>query len=115
MSLRLYMDVHIPNAIADGLRRRGVDVLTAQEDASDTTPDSALLDRASSLGRVLFTYDDDLLVEAALRQVRGERFSGVIYAKVLEVSIGASVRYLELLAKVYDPEDVANIVTHLSR
>ena len=32
MSVRLYMDVHIPAAITEGLRLRGVDVLTAQED-----------------------------------------------------------------------------------
>ena len=31
MSVRLYMDVHVPLAITEGLRLRGVDVLTAQE------------------------------------------------------------------------------------
>ena len=32
MALALYMDVHIPAAITDGLRRVGLDVLTSQED-----------------------------------------------------------------------------------
>ena len=32
MSVPLYMDVHVPQAITDQLRRRGVDVLTAIED-----------------------------------------------------------------------------------
>ena len=32
MAILLYMDVHIPQAITDQLRRRGVDVLTAIED-----------------------------------------------------------------------------------
>jgi hypothetical protein len=34
VSLRLYMDVHTPLAITDALRRKGVDVVTAQEDGS---------------------------------------------------------------------------------
>ena len=34
MSLALYMDVHVPAAITRGLRRRSVEVLTAQEDGT---------------------------------------------------------------------------------
>jgi hypothetical protein len=30
--LRLYMDVHVKAAITAGIRRRGIDVVTAQED-----------------------------------------------------------------------------------
>ena len=29
--IKFYMDEHIPKAVTEGLRRRGVDVLTAQE------------------------------------------------------------------------------------
>ena len=32
MSIALYIDENVPRSITDGLRRRGVDVLTAQED-----------------------------------------------------------------------------------
>ena len=49
------MDVHISAAITEGLRLRGVDVLTAQEDGARRLPDPALLNRATELGRVLFT------------------------------------------------------------
>ena len=38
MAISLYMDVHIPQAITDQLRRRGVDVLTAQAAESGTYP-----------------------------------------------------------------------------
>ena len=57
----VYMDVHVPAAISAGLRRRGIDVLTSQEDGSDQWPDERLMERAAMLGRVLFTQDDDLL------------------------------------------------------
>jgi hypothetical protein len=46
MSLGLYMDVHAPRPITRGLRRRGVDVLTAQEDGAARAPDPELLRRA---------------------------------------------------------------------
>jgi Domain of unknown function (DUF5615) len=61
------MDVHVPSAITQGLRARGVSVVTAQEDRSDRLPDPALLDRATALGHALFTQDQDLLAEAARR------------------------------------------------
>ena len=64
MSVQLYMDVHVRRAITEGLRLRGVGVLTAQEDGAGDFEDPDLLDRATALGRVLFTQDDDLLREA---------------------------------------------------
>lgn len=57
MAVSLYMDVHVPRAIVEQLRRRQVDVLTAVEASADEIPDDELLHRASSLGRVIFTQD----------------------------------------------------------
>jgi hypothetical protein len=105
MPVALYMDAHIPRAVTVGLRLRGVDVLTAQEDKAATLADSQLLDRAASLGRVLFTFDDDLLVEATKRQAEGIRFSGVVYAHPMRVSIGTCIRGLEVIAKTTETAD----------
>ena len=60
MGLRLYMDHHVPRAITIGLRLRQVDVVTAFEERTHKLADSDLLDHATTLGRVLFTQDDDL-------------------------------------------------------
>ncbi len=76
-------------------------------------PDPDLLDRATALGRALFTQDKDLLAEAARRQRSGELFAGVIYAHQHAISIGQGVNDLELIAKVYDPVDLANQVVYL--
>ncbi len=100
------MDHHVPRAITNGLRLRGVDVLTAHEDRASEFRDPALLDRAAELRRVLFTQDDDLLMEATRRQRRGQSFHGVIYAHQLRVSIGACVRDLELIAEVGEPAEM---------
>ena len=80
MPSRLYMDVHVPAPVTEGLRRRGVDVLTSQEDGTRTATDAALLARAVELGRVLYSQDEDLLVLAAEWQTEGREFPGLIYA-----------------------------------
>ena len=113
MTIALYMDHHVPRAITTGLRLRQVDVLTAYEDNASSLDDPDLLDRASELGRVLFTMDDDLLVEAAARQNQGVAFGGVIYAHQLRISIGACVRDLELVARAGEPEDIRDRVLFL--
>jgi hypothetical protein len=107
------MDEHVHRAITAGLRLRGVDVVTAQEDGRRKTDDDLLLNRAGELGRVLFSQDEDLLAEAKRRQEQGIAFAGVVYGHQLRVTIGLCVRDLELLAKAGNPEDFANRVEYL--
>ena len=113
MTIALYMDVHVHRAITTGLRLRGVDVMTAQEDGRRTAPDNILLTRATELGRVLFSQDEDLLAEAKQRQIEDIPFAGVIYAHQLRITIGRCVHDLELIAKVAEPEEMANWVEYL--
>ncbi len=108
MSVILYMDVHIPRAISVGLRARGVEVITAQEDGAAELDDAALLDRATEIGCPLYTQDDDLLAEAHRRWLAGERFAGVIYSHQLRSPIGKCIAALELIAKACDPADLEN-------
>lgn len=70
---------------------REPDVTTAYEDGASTYSDVELLDRATKLGRVIFTQDDDLLAEAVQRQRQRIPFRGVIYAHQLRISIGTCV------------------------
>lgn len=113
MTLLLYMDEHVHRAITIGLRLRGVDVLTIQEDGRAGIDDPQVLDRTTQLQRVLFTQDDDFLIESNYRQQQGIPFPGVIYAHQLFVSIGDCVRDLELIAQIGEPEDLANSVRYL--
>jgi predicted nuclease of predicted toxin-antitoxin system len=92
MSISLYMDEHVPRAITLGLRLRGVDVLTVQEDGMRNRPDGDLLDRAVELERVVFSQDEDFLIEAHRRQAAEVHFPGVIYAHQLCVTIGLCAR-----------------------
>ena len=72
------MDVHVPAPITRALARRGVDLLTAQEDGTAELADAQLLDRATALNRVLFTRDEDLLAEANTRQQAGRFFARAV-------------------------------------
>lgn len=113
MPLRIYMDVHVPVAITTGLRRRGIDVLTSQEDNTDRWSDDRLLARSTVLGRVLFTQDDDLVKLAADWQQQERGSSGVIYAHQLRAGIGTLVRDLELVLSCCTASELANKVTYL--
>ena len=113
MSVSLYFDVHVRRAVAETLRLRGAEVLTAQADGAARLPDSQLLDRAMQLRRVLFTQDEDLLAEATRRQRVGEAFAGVVYAHQLRVNIGRCIADLELIAKATDREDWLNRLEYL--
>jgi len=104
------MDVHVPRAITNGLRRRGVEVITAQEDGSAQLDDPQLLDRATELNCPLYTQDDDLLAEARRRQRADKLFAGVIYSHQLRSPVGRCVDDLELIAKTFEPDDLKNRV-----
>ena len=113
MSIRLYMDVHVPYAISYGLRLREVDVVTSQEDGTTAHQDSDLLDRATGLGRALFTQDTDFLRIARERQQTWINFAGIIFASQTEVTVSRCIRDLELIAKFYEPGDLVDHVEYL--
>lgn len=104
------MDHNADRAVTEGLRLRGVDVLTAYQDGTHEAEDPELLDRATALGRVLFSTDADLLVEARRRQRIGEPFAGVVFARQSRVGIGTQIEDLELIAKAAEPAELANSV-----
>ena len=72
-----------------------------------------MLDRASELGRVIFTRDEDFLAEASERLRRNIFFAGIVYAHQLRVTIGRCVADLELIANCGETADLANKVVHL--
>jgi hypothetical protein len=113
MSLALYMDVHVPIAITETLRRKGLDVQTSQDDGSTTSEDELLLARANDLGRLLFSQDQDFLQIAAEWQQRGRFFAGILFSAQQGVSIGALANDLELLLSCCEPMELRDRVTYL--
>ena len=113
MSLRLYFDHHVPRAIAVGAQQRGVDVLTAEADGTADRDDEFLLQRATALGRVVFTQDRDFLVLAAAWQQTRREFAGMVYAHQLRITIGGAIHDLALIALIMNPDEMRNQVEFL--
>ncbi|MCA9210353.1 MAG: DUF5615 family PIN-like protein [Planctomycetales bacterium] len=111
--LGFYLDHHVPSAIARGLERRGISILTALQDNAGSWSDEAILQRATELDRVVFTQDDDFLVLAHSWQQSGREFAGVIYAHQLRITIGGAIRDLELVAQVLSSDEMRNRIEFL--
>lgn len=58
-SIRFHLDENANNAIADGLRRRGIDVTISVQANLISASDEQQLAYAHAQGRVLFTQDRD--------------------------------------------------------
>jgi predicted nuclease of predicted toxin-antitoxin system len=78
-AVRFVFDNHLPNVVADELRRRGVDVQTAHEAGRSRLPDDELIRLATADARVVVTHDQDYLTYTADFQTRGEDFAGIVY------------------------------------
>ena len=113
MAVAFYMDVHVPQAITDQLRRRKVDLLTAIEDGHAESTDERLLDRAHELRRVVFTQDIRFKARAEEWQRQGREFAGLLFGHQLGGTIGDYVRDLDLIAQASDTAEWANVVEHL--
>jgi predicted nuclease of predicted toxin-antitoxin system len=99
--VRYYFDEHVAASIANGLRRRGVDVLTVPQTRTmgDDDPDQLAL--AHKLGRVFFTHDSDHLNLAAA----GQLHSGIVFAS-RQMAAGQCIRTLILVHQVLTAEDL---------
>lgn len=107
------MDVHVPQAITDQLRRRNVDVLTAIEDNADELPDDELLERVRLLGRVIFTQDIRFKAMAQDWQRQGKSFAGLVFGHQLGGTIGQYVKDLELIAQASEQDEWLNTIEYL--
>lgn len=113
MPVSIYMDVHIPLLITEGLRRRHIDVLTSQDDGTTAMDDELLLDRVTALSRLLFTQDQDFLRIASDRQGAGIPFAGILFAHQQGASLGRIVDDIEVIAACGEAAELANRVTYL--
>ena len=72
-----------------------------------------MLERATELGRVLFSQDRDFLILAHRWLQAGRIFSGLVYAHQLNVTIGQAVEDLEVIAQLLLPKEAENQVYFL--
>ena len=80
-------------AITEGLRRRGIDVLTAFEDGRSEADDEVLLQRATDLNRIFVSQDQDLLRITTEWMRAGRPFAGVAFGIQQDLDIGGTIEY----------------------
>ena len=103
-AIRFHLDEHVAHAVAEGLRRLGIDVTTTTDAILLGADDIEQIAYGVADRRVVFTEDDDFLVLAAQRVSN----SGLAYCKQNTRSIGHIIRTLELLWEVYEPDEMTN-------
>lgn len=99
------MNEHIPKAVTEGLRRRGVDVLSAQEAGMSGANDYDQLSLANKEGRIIFTKDADFL---RLHKA-GVSHQGIIYSS-RQSPVGYTVRVLMIIYDLVTPEEMSERV-----
>ncbi len=102
--IRFHMDEQVDRAIAEALRRRGINLTTTPEAGLLGAVDEEQLAFAISQQRVIFTRDDDFL---AFHQ-RGVEHYGLVYCHQNSRSIGEIVRGLILIWEVLELSDMQN-------
>jgi predicted nuclease of predicted toxin-antitoxin system len=107
--VRFYADQHYPAPVTAGLRRRAIDVLTAQDADQCGASDPDQLAFAAGLGRVLLTFDSDFL---AIHQSSVSHV-GIVWCPATKYSIGELVRMLVLLHAVVSADEMTNHVEYL--
>jgi predicted nuclease of predicted toxin-antitoxin system len=100
--IKFHLDENVSNAIAQGLRRRGIDVTTTAEVGLISASDEEQIAFAFSETRVIFTQDDDFL---KLHQAGIPHF-GVTYCRQRSRSIGEIINTLALIWEWVKPDDI---------
>ena len=103
MPIRFHLDEHISANVADGLRRRNIDVTATADAGLVGATDMAQLQFAASSGRVMVTQDDDFLRLHA----QGVTHAGIAYCQQQSMSVGEMLRRVVLIHDLLSPEDIA--------
>ena len=106
--IRFHLDEHVSNAVARGLRLRGIDVSTTADAGLKGTEDLVHIAHALAEDRVIFTQDHDFL----RHHHAGVTHAGIVYSKQGSRSIGEIVRHLKLMHDCLDQSDMAGQVEY---
>ncbi len=108
-AIRLYFDENVEIVVAEQMRARGVEAIIVQDLGLLGDTDENHLERASRMGYVLCTYDQDYLrISAKLIE-----HSGIIFPQNRSTSVGDWVRGLELICEVLTAEEMKDHIEYL--
>lgn len=109
MEIRYHLDEHIGRSVAEGLRRRGIDVTTTLEALLIGASDEEQLAFAAQNSRVLVTRDPHFL---AMHQ-NGVEHAGIAFCHSKRRDVGQVVLDLVLLWRISNAEEMRGRVEYL--
>jgi predicted nuclease of predicted toxin-antitoxin system len=105
-TIRFHLDENADPAIAEGLRRHGIDVTTTPDAGLVHAPDEDHTAFGLALRRVVFTQDQDFLrIHAA-----GNPHAGIAFCRQQTRTIGEIIDSLILIWEVLEPDEMENRV-----
>lgn len=102
--IRFYLDENVPIVIAEQLKRKGIEVVTVRDIGRLGDSDENHLQRATEMGYVLCTHDQDFLRMAN----EGIEHAGIVFGIQDLHGVGDWVRGLELIHAVLSADDMKN-------
>ena len=102
MPIRFHLDEHVDPSIANGLRRRGIDVTTTVEAGLLGADDREQLSYALQEQRVIFSQDSDFADLAW----SGIEHAGIVFCSAGRRTVGEIIQFLELVHEVYSSEEM---------
>ncbi|RLB19995.1 MAG: hypothetical protein DRG76_11890 [Deltaproteobacteria bacterium] len=111
--IRIYTNESVNVAIAEGLKRRGVDAFSARDTGRLGLTDEEQLLFTEKEKAAIFTHDTDFLRIAAKWMEEGKTHHGIIYCHQKSYSIGECIRKLRVLTSLLTSEDMVNHIEFL--
>ena len=111
--IRICTNESVSVAIAEGLKRRGVDAFSARDTGNLGLTDEQQLTYAVKEKVTIFTHDTDFLQITARWMDEGRTHPGIIYCHQKSYSIGECVRKLRMLTAVLSSEDMVDHIEFL--
>jgi hypothetical protein len=106
--IRLFLDEDaMAHALVNGLRARGIDVLTVGGVARKRLEDAEQLEFATSQGRVLYTFNTSDFYQLHTEWLtQGKAHSGIAFAAQQRYAIGEQIRRLLRLMRARSAEEM---------
>jgi hypothetical protein len=108
-TIHFHLDETCRAALANGLRRRGVDLTTTPDVGLLGATDPLQIAHAHSQGRVLFTHDADFI---AIHN-SGVDHSGIIYCHQYRHPVGETIRRLLFLWSTREAAELVGQIIYL--
>lgn len=111
--IRIYTDEHVDPAIAEGLRREGVEAWSTRDAKTFGWSDEQQLEYAATEHAVLFTHNTDFIAIGQCWEREGKEQWSIIYTHLKRWRIGVCIRRLKEVAEIVDADAMRNCVEYL--